>query len=270
MGRYVRLFPGRRPSRPLPCLPPLRSLKPICIAALLSACVSGTPSGPQSIGDGTRILFIGNSLTYVNDVPGILQALADSAGGEKLAVASRTLPNYALIDHWVEGVATREIAKGGWAWVVMQQGWTPAGIYRDTLRLAARNFRPEIAKIGAKGALYQTWPPSDRPGDFAGSIESYRVAAEDIGGVLFPVASAWLAAWERDPTIQLYSDGLHASVAGSYLAALVMYAQIFDRTPVGLPATVRTHGGATVRVAPALARILQDAAASVTVGTAAR
>jgi hypothetical protein len=49
---------------------------------------------------------------------------------------------------------------GPQAWVVMQQGWTPAGIYRDTLRLAARNFAPEIAKIGAKGAMYQTWPRS--------------------------------------------------------------------------------------------------------------
>ena len=247
-----------------------RSLWPFTIACLLTACLSGTPAGPQLIGEGTRILFIGNSLTYVNDVPGILQALADSVGGEKLAVASRTLPDYALIDHWVDGVAQREIAKGGWGWVVMQQGWTPAGIYRDTLRLAARKFGAEIRKIGAKGAMYQTWPPSNRPGEFAGSIESYRLAAEDIGGVLFPVASAWLATWERDPNVQLYSDGLHASVAGSYLAALVMYARIFDRTPVGLPATVRTHDGATVRVDPALARTLQDAAAAVTVGAAAR
>ena len=227
-------------------------------------------AGPQPIGDGTRILFIGNSLTYVNDVPGILQALADSAGEEKLAVASRALPNYALIDHWVEGVAQAEIAKGGWAWVVMQQGWTPPGIYRDTLRLAARNFAGEIAKIGAKPAMYQTWPPSNRQGEFAGSIESYRLAAEDIGGVLFPIASAWLATWERDPTAQLYSDGLHASVAGSYLAALVMYARIFDRTPIGLPAKLRTRAGATVSIPATLARTLQEAAASVTVVAAGR
>ena len=90
--------------------------------------------------------------------------------------------------------------------------------------------------------------------------------AEDIGGVLFPVASAWLSTWEKDPGVQLYSDGLHASVAGSYLAALVMYARIFERTPVGLPATVRTHDGVTVRVDPSLALTLQEAAASVTVG----
>ena len=247
-----------------------RGMASFGFVGLLAACLSGTPAGPQAIGDGTRILFIGNSLTYVNDVPGILQALADSAGGEKLAVSSRALANYALIDHWADGVAQREIAQGQWKWVVMQQGWTPAGIYRDTLRLAARNFAPEIAKIGAKAAMYQTWPPSNRPADFPGSIESYELAAADIGGVVFPVARAWLATWDRDPGMQLYSDGLHASVAGSYLAALVMYARIFERTPVGLPATVRTHSGVTVRVDPATARKLQEAAASVTMGAIGR
>ena len=242
----------------------------LLVAAMLG-CLGSSPTGTTKlVGEGTRILFIGNSLTYVNDVPGILQALADSASDEKLAVASRTLPNYALIDHWIEGVAPREIAKGGWGWVVMQQGWTPAGIYRDTLRLAARNFGAEISKVGAKAAMYQTWPPVDRPNQFAGSIESYELAAADIGGEVFPVARAWLATWERDRDIQLYSDGLHASVAGSYLAAIVMYACIFDRTPVGLPSTVRTRGGAVIRIDPGVARTLQEAAASVTVATADR
>ena len=238
----------------------------------LAGCLSGagSVSGPALIGEGTKILFVGNSLTYVNDVPGILQALADSAGGERLAVASHTLPNYALIDHWTDGIVQREIAKGGWAWVVMQQGWTPAGVYRDTLRLAARNFGAEIAKIGAKPAMYQTWPPSNRQGDFPGSIESYELAAADANGVLFPVARAWLAVWERDASIQLYSDGIHASPAGSYLAALVMYARIFQRSPVGLPARVRTRGGQTITIDPSVARTLQEAAATVTVPGLAR
>ena len=230
---------------------------------LLAACADGTPPlGPDPSGE-YRVLFIGNSLTYVNDVPGILQALADSAGGERLAVASRALPNYALIDHWTEGAAQRDIASGGWAWVVMQQGWTPAGVYRDTLRLATRNFGREIVKVGAKAALYQTWPPSNQQNQFAASIESYELAAADVGGVVFPVARAWLATWQRDPSVDLYSDGLHASIAGSYLAALVIYAGIFERTPVGLPATVRTRAGATIRIPAALARTLQEAAAEV-------
>ena len=243
------------------------------LAVLLSACLSesGGPSAPQLTGDGTKILFIGNSHTYVNDVPGILQSLADSAGGERVAVASIALPNYALIDHWIDGVAPREIAKGGWQWIVMQQGWTPGGIYRDTLRLAAKNFGVEIAKIGAKGAMYQTWPPTSRPQDFEPSIVSYELAAADINGVVFPVARAWLETWKRNPDAALYaSDGLHASVSGSYLAAVVMYAKIMNRSPVGLPARLRTRSGIVVTIDPALARTLQEAAAAATASAAVK
>ena len=81
----------------------------IGLAALL-ACSSTSPAGPAVVGQGTRIRFIGNSLTYVNDVPGVLQALADSAGGERLAVPSLALPDYALIDHW-SGVAIADTGR---------------------------------------------------------------------------------------------------------------------------------------------------------------
>jgi hypothetical protein len=49
-----------------------------------------------------------------------------------------------------------------------------------------------------------------------------------------------------------------------------MYARILEHTPVGLPAKLRTRDGVTVTIAPALARTLQEAAASVTVGSAVR
>lgn len=61
----------------------------------MAACLGVSPVEPAPLGEGLQVLFIGNSHTYVNDVPGILQALADSAGEEKLAVqslAQRTTP----------------------------------------------------------------------------------------------------------------------------------------------------------------------------------
>ena len=54
---------------------------------------------------------------------------------------------------------------------------------------------------------------------------------------LFPVGEAWLAAQRLDPSIPLYAfDGLHPSGEGSYLAALVMYATLYAKSPIGLPA----------------------------------
>jgi len=235
---------------------------------IVAACLSSAVSGPQLSGTGTPVLFIGNSLTYVNDVPGIVQALADSAGGAPLAVETVAFPDYALIDHWNEGVvagrARGEIAKGGWKFVVLQQGPTSVGVNRDTLRLATKLFAQDLAKIGATPALFSAWPTIDRRQDFPRSVESYTLAASDVNGVLLPVATAWLAAWKRDSTLALYSDGLHASVAGSYLSALAIYAVLERHTPVGLPSRLRLRSGATLFIDPKVAAVLQAAAAEAT------
>lgn len=209
------------------------------------------------------MLFIGNSLTYVNDVPGILQALADAAGGEKLAIETLGVPNYAVIDHWYDGNAQKEIDKGGWTYVVMQQGWTPAGVCRDTLRLAATLFNDHIKKVGAKPVLFEPWVPIGRVNDFVTTMESYRLAASDVDGLVFPVAEAWLEVGKRNPDINMYSDGLHANLTGSYLAALVMYTRIFNKTAVGLPATLTTRSGVHVAIDTATAKLLQEVASDI-------
>lgn len=233
------------------------------IAACTLACLS-SPLGPHLDGEGRRALFIGNSYTYHADIPGIVQALADSAGGDKLAVETVAGPDLALIDHWNEGTAAREIRKGGWEWVVLQQGPSSVGVNRDTLRLATRLFADEIARVNARPALFSAWPSAERPQDFPRAIESYTLAATDVDGILLPVAAGWIAALDRNSSAQLYADGLHPSANGAYLSALVIYARLFGKSPKGLPSTLRLHSGATIAIDPTLAATLQDAAEAVT------
>jgi hypothetical protein len=236
-------------------------------ACVLAACLSAGTTQPRLSGTGTPILFIGNSLTYVNDVPGIVQALA-AVRGDSLAVETVAFPDYALIDHWNDGsgrgTARGEIAATKWKFVVLQQGPSSVAVNRDTLRLSAKLFAPGIAQAGGVPALFSAWPASDRIQDFQAAIQSYSLAASDVSGVLLPVASAWLAAWQRSPTLALYSDGLHASVSGSYLSALAIYAVVVHKTPVGLPASLTLRSGARIAVDSATAATLQAAAASVT------
>jgi hypothetical protein len=239
-----------------------------CAALLLlgaTACGSQSVTAPRLIGEGRRILFVGNSLTYVNDLPGIVQALADSARGDQLAVETVAGPDMALVDHWNEGTARREIARGGWELVVLQQGPSSVEANRDSLRIFTGRFASEIAKVSARPALYSVWPTAGRQQDFPRAIESYTLAASDVSGLLFPVASAWLAAWQRDASLQLYAaDGLHPTVTGSYLAALVMYAKILNRSPVGLPARLRLRSGAVIAIDPQAAVAMQQVAAAAT------
>ena len=229
----------------------------------LGGCLSTSAPTPQLIGEGRPVLFIGNSYTYVNDLPGIVQALADSAGGEKLAVATLAEPDFALVDHLAVGVAQREIAKGGWAFVVLQQGPSSVEANRDTLRQATRTFATLLGQSG-KVALFSAWPTVGRRVDFPRAIESYRLAAADVNGVFLPVASSWLAAWEKNASLGLYAfDGLHASPVGSYLAALVIYGRLLNRPVIGLPAVLRLRSGATITIDAAVARTVQEAAQQV-------
>jgi hypothetical protein len=229
-----------------------------------SSCSSSKSTDVNHGTEGTRVLFIGSSYLYYYDIPGFVQALADSAGGEKLAVGIIAGPDMALIDHLNEGTAARAIAQGGWAWVVLQQGPSSVEVNRDTLRLATRLFADEIARVNARPALFSAWPSASRRQDFDRAIESYRLAATDVNGLFLPVASAWLAAWESDPAVALYADGLHPSAEGSYLSALVIYAELLRKNPTGLPARLRSTSGQSLVIGPATAKLLQAAAAKVT------
>ncbi len=232
----------------------------LLLGAFLVLASCGSSTGP-GLGEGRRALFIGNSYLYTQSIPEIVAALADSAHGDHIAAATVAGPDLALIDHWNAGPARSTIAQGEWEWVILQQGPSSQPLNRDTLRLATTLFAPEITRIGARPALFSAWPSEGRRQDFPAAIESYRLAAMDVSGIFIPIASAWLAAWNRDPTLALYADGLHPSTAGAYLTALVIYAALLEKTPVGLPPRLTLRSGGSINIAPAIAALLQDAAA---------
>jgi len=208
-----------------------------------------------------RVLFIGNSLTYSNDLPSIVEALAKATAQRKLAYKTLAYPDFSLEDHWNGKEARNAIAMGKWEFVVLQQGPSASREGRTVLVEYGRRFAQEIHRIGGRPALFSVWPSTSRPQDFKGVSESYRQAAEDVDGLVFPVGEAWLNSWRVDPKIGLYSaDGFHPSVAGSYLAGLVIFEQLYRRSPVGLPSTLRLSSGARIEVPSDQALLLQHAA----------
>jgi hypothetical protein len=209
-----------------------------------------------------RVLFVGNSYLYVHDIPGIVAALG-SADSTPIVASTVVAPNYALIDHWNDGEAGSRLLESNWRFVVLQQGWTPPGVCRDTLRLATSLFAGLVGPKGTQVAMFEAWAPATRPDQFPGTIGSYRQAAKDVGGVLLPIAEAWqLAINERTP-VGLYDDDIHPSSAGSYFAALVIYARLTQRSPVGLPISLTTQSGERIAIPAPLARQLQEQAAAI-------
>jgi hypothetical protein len=236
-------------------------MNPIGIAALVLGFIScDGPMLPRPV--PARVLFIGNSLTYVNDLPGMVKALAESAGAAPFVVEQVVAADFSLLDHLETGVARVAIRRGGWDVVVMQQGPSSLDDSRAALLSATAGFDHEIRQVNARPALYGVWPERARIGVFDRVSESYRLAAAHVHGLYLPAGEAWRAAWRRDSTLALYGpDDVHPSVAGTYTAALVIVGRVADRSPVGLPARFRTDAGEIVDIAPATARLLQEAAA---------
>ena len=204
--------------------------------------------------DARRVLFVGNSLTTAIDLPSMVHSL--SAGvGARIECQTIAFPGFSLEDHWNRGDAARAIASGGWIAVVLQQGPSALPESRVLLVEYARRFDALVKRAGARTALYMVWPAATRSADFDAVSASYAAAAREVKGLLLPAGDAWRAAWRRDSTLALYgADGFHPSEEGSYLAALVIYARLSERSPIGLPA---------LGLSSARAALLQEAAEEV-------
>ena len=209
-----------------------------------------------------RVLFVGNSLTYSNDLPGTLAALV-RADGEGIVVASVTRPGYALTDHLVPPTASGaldSIRGTRWDHVVLQQGPTSRDVDRDSLVLVARQLAPAIRASGGRPVLYMVWPAVRDSANFDRVHESFRRAACAVDGELWAAGDAWRAVRRIDPSIPLYGpDQFHPAPLGTYLAALVMYERITGRDARRLPPRAVVDGK-TASVSPETVRVLQRAA----------
>ena len=206
--------------------------------ALIVVCATGTVAAQVEQPRPLRVLFIGNSLTIANDLPGMIADLAAGAGEPRPLTQMVAVGGFSLEDHWNRGEALRAIEHGPWDFVVLQQGPSAALESRQLLIAFARRFAAATRKAGAATpALYMVWPSLDRQSDFPGVSQSYRRAAASVNGVILPAGDAWRIVLQRHREVQLYSpDRLHPTLAGSYLAAVVIYHQLYSRhTRASLP-----------------------------------
>ncbi len=230
-------------------------MRRLLLLAAVAACAGAAvePQPPEDL----HLLFVGNSLTYVNDLPAVIGSLGAALDGKAPVVESVAEPDFSLEDHWDRGEAQQAIGRGGWNLVILQQGPSALPESRVNLVEYAGKFAGEAQMIGGRPALYMVWPPASRVTEWDAVTASYAEAARAVDGMLFPVGEAFRAALRRDPTLVLFAgDGFHPSPTGTYLAALVIYARATGRTPVGM--SNRAH---IVSIPPGQADMLEAAAA---------
>ncbi|MNK01874.1 PKD domain protein [compost metagenome] len=222
--------------------------------------------------DSISVLFIGNSYTYVNDLPGMLGTLANSLGKE-ITVDSKTNGGYTFQMHVNDPQTYTKIHSKPWDVVVIQgQSQEPsfpdAQVDTQTLPYAVRLSDSIWANHACSNVMYyMTWGRQNGDPQWAG-INTFekmntrlynaymRMADSSDRSLVSPVGRAWAYVRANHPTINLYNpDESHPSAEGTYLAACTFYASLFRQSPVG-----STYYGGLNAVT---AGILQNASAAV-------
>lgn len=200
-----------------------------------------------------RILFIGNSYTYVNDLPGMLSAIAKSLGTQ-VSAEMQAPGGYGWKEHARDRATAGKISEKDWTFVVLQEqsqrpDWPDRQLKQEVIPYALQLDKlVHEAHANTKTVFYQTWghKNGDKPNcahlpetctydGMQGLLNAtYARIAEETNGILVPVGTAWSRTRSSHPEIELYSpDGIHPSPQGTYLAACVFYSALFRKGVLG-------------------------------------
>ncbi len=255
----------------MPSLNICRTSSLLGILAVSAACLGNPIDADVQAGDPElHILFVGNSLTYTNDLPTMVQTIAEAAG-HTLEYSLSVAPNVSLEDHWNSGVE-ETIRTAAADIVVMQQGPSSLPENQAHLKEWTETLTEVIRDVGGEPALFMIWPEESRMEAFGAVYDSYLNASTAVDGLFAPAGEAWRFAWELNPELQFYgADGYHPSNLGSQVAALTIFRVLFDEPVTGLPSHLEpfTEGLPVMDLginAPTILQAVEEAIAAVNAG----
>ena len=183
-----------------------------------------------------NILFIGNSFTQRNNLPGLLAEMA-AARDVHMEHELISAGGASLRTHWNAGRAAKQIATGAYDYVVLQEQSTLPVKNEKRMAENVRLFDEAIKQAGSKTALYMTWARQHAPEAQQAITDAYNSIGDEVGAIVVPVGLVWkkfLA--EHDRPVLYDRDQSHPALAGSYLAACVFLAALLRINPVGIEA----------------------------------
>ncbi|HEY3403733.1 MAG TPA: SGNH/GDSL hydrolase family protein [Ohtaekwangia sp.] len=192
-------------------------MKVSCIYFLsLLLCISNAPFDTEK---NIHILFVGNSLTYANNLPLLVEEAAKGRG-IKVTTEMLAYPNYALEDHWNDGVLQKKITGKKFQYVIVQQGPSSQADGRTMLLDYGQRIKNLCDKHNTKLVFFMVWPSRANSYTFDGVISNYTEAATKTGALLCPVGKIWKTHFEKTNDYSYYGpDEFHPSTAGSKVAA---------------------------------------------------
>lgn len=224
----------------------------LSLAAVLFAFASVDEASTSRGGDTVRTLFIGNSLTSANNLPAMVAAIAKSRG-DKLIYDAYTPGGARLSQHAASANVLKKLHQQAWDFVVLQEQSQLPGFGTRQLSKAvfphATRLVEEARKANGRTSVVFYMAMAHRNGDpankkvssdlltFEGARrrinKTYSTMAQQNQALVAPVGVAWRAVRKKYPEIALYADNTHPNPTGTYLAACVFYAMLFQSPCTG-------------------------------------
>lgn len=198
-------------------------------------------------------LFLGNSYTGVNNLPLLIKSVAISFG-DTLVTEANTPGGYQLVQHATNATTLTKINSRNWDFVILQEqsqkpSFSPAQVATDVYPYAYQlNNTIKANHSCTETVFYMTWGRKNGDASNCASYppicsylgmqqrlrESYMQMADSNNATVSPVGVAWKTVRDSFPLIELYNpDESHPSIQGSYLAACVFYATLYQKSPIG-------------------------------------
>jgi len=204
----------------------------------------------------TKVLFLGNSFTYMYDVPALFSGLASSAGisvfVDENTQAGMAVANESIVGHAADPISQAKIVSQNWDYIVVQDN---QGNYVNTIgsipsacgnanitlynQIKAHNPCTRIiylAEWGPVGGVYS----GDNTTNCINRIHGNMIYLNDnIGNeIVSPIGKSWITSFSSLPSVNLYySDNVHPSLEGCYLTAATVFTTIFKYNPTSLTYT---------------------------------
>ena len=223
----------------------------IVSSLILATFAAGCASKPAQPEEPYRILFIGDSTTSRNDIPGKFERLAE-LGGHQVVVDSSTRDGTSLATHSHLPQTSQKLENEAWDIVILQENeailLNPESLQEFSMPMIEQ-FSETVDDMGGVILLYSSigfreglvdFEEFSHLNDYNSSQEAVDAAYLEIGNEyglpIAPVGKVWREVYESEPGFDLWQeDGIHVSPEGAYLAACVFYAAIFNQSPLDLP-----------------------------------
>jgi hypothetical protein len=213
-----------------------------------------------------RVLFVGNSQFYYNNLHKIVEALAESSPKDRPRIHTDAKPSdravaggASLESHWKKGAgkdtARGKIAEEKWDFVILQDYTYVTS--KESFTMYAGLFHDLILQNGAKTVFFSTASfPKLVPKGFLEVHERHATLGKELKVPVAAGGKAWLVYWGDNPTqeqiLALYDqDKGHPGPKGSYLYACTLYALLTDHSPVGLTHSIPNQPENTITAAEA-------------------